>query len=301
MTTQITSADAEVQSIADHHQQPANGTDPTLPPLPTFDPDLACKHVYDPETGQYHQEPLTLFDLLYQNDEDDIEMPQGGLHFYWFVLLNELLRTFVLPRGWLVLGDVKIFWRSNLPPRAPDVAIFPSTGLTPLQIPRSYYVGRDGPPPIFAIEITSPTTRNLDLDTKPYEYAAVGVREFLIVDVQTPEPEPWRLLGYRLDTSPFYQPLVPDAESAITFQNVGLRFVPIGRERVDVYDAITGARLLASEEHQARATVAEAARREAEARAEAAEARLADLEARLRALEPQPRQDEAGTNNDEGA
>jgi hypothetical protein len=57
----------------------------------------------------------------------------------------------------------------------------------------------------------------------------------------------------------------------------------VGRERIEVYDATTGERLLTPDEQKARAE-ARRAKTEAEARL-AAEARVADLERRLRELE----------------
>lgn len=73
---------------------------------------------------------------------------------------------------------------------------------------------------------------------------------------------------------------------------MGLRFVAVGRERVEVYDARTGERLLTPEELRgytegeaaARAEAGRRAQEEAMARAEA-ERRVAELEARLRELQ----------------
>jgi len=138
----------------------------------------------------------------------------------------------------------------------------------------------------------------VDLAEKPIFYAAMGVRELLVVDFWPPEG-PWRLYGYRLEDSPYYREMEPDEEGGLTFQTVGLRFVAVDRERIEVYDAGTGERLLTPEELRAahaeaeqRAQAAEERAQAAEARAQAeaaaraeAEARAAELEARLRELQ----------------
>lgn len=210
-----------------------------------------------------------------------------------------MLDTFLTARDWLILSDVYIHWgRRGVPPKAPDLAAIPG-GRLPDQIEKSYHVHRDGPLPAFVLEITSEDTRAEDLELKPLHYAAVGVKEFLIIDFWSEDKGPWRLLGYRLADSPYYQEIEPDSEGGLTFETVGLRFVAVDRERIDVYNVETGERLLSPEElkayaeaEAARAEEEAAARARAEARAEEeaaartrAEARAEELEARLQELQ----------------
>jgi hypothetical protein len=141
-------------------------------------------------------------------------------------------------------------------------------------------VGRDGPLPTFVLELTSEETRSVDLHDKPLHYAAVGVKEYLIIDLLPKDRGAWQLIGYRLEDSPFYRQLQPDAGGGLTFETIGLHFVTIGEERIEVYDAATGERLLTPTELKARAETEAAGRVAAEARAEELASHLREVEAR---------------------
>jgi hypothetical protein len=189
------------------------------------------------------------------------------------------------------MNDVLIHWgRKGAPAKSPDIAAIPGAGFPAGR--NSYRVGVDGPLPAFVMETTSEDSRLTDLYAKQLHYAAVGVKEYLIIDILPDDNGPWRLLGYRLEDHPFYYQLVPDAGAGLTFETIGLRFVAVERERIDVFDAKTGKQLLtpdalyAHAEAQTARAEAEATRAEAEAKARAeAEARIAELEARLQELE----------------
>ena len=223
-----------------------------LPPQPTFDLEVGWREVYDPDTGKFKQEPLTLLEILYPQDEDVgvVTMPQSSLHDLWIGWLKVMLWNF-LGQGWLLTHDVIIHWgRERAPAKSPDIAAMPG-GRLPVEDNLSYRVGRDGPLPSFVLEVTSKDTRQVDLHEKPLLYAAVGVKEFLIIDLLTPRRQGWRLIGYRLEEGPYYQELTPDTDGGLTFETIGLRVVAVGRERLEVYDAQTGARLLTPPELEA--------------------------------------------------
>lgn len=265
-----------------------NGAHDSLPPLPTFPLEAGWRTVYDAATQRYIQQPLTLLDILYPSEDDVgvVYMAQSPMHNLLTDLLSVMLRTYLGARDWLILHDVLVLWGiRGVPPKSPDIAAFPG-GRLPAQ-EKSYRVGRDGPLPAFVIEITSDETRQEDLHNKPLHYAALGIKEFLIIDILNETTKPWDLIGYRLEDGPYYQRLPADAEGGITFTTVGLRFVAVNHTHIEVYDSATGQRLLTSEELKAQAE-AQAARAEAAAMARsAAEARAADLERRLRELESQ--------------
>ena len=283
--------------------------------LPTLGWEWGYKYAYNQETGEFEQTRLTLLDILYPTGEE-IYVAESWLHHWLAVLLEMMLRTYLEPKGWIIIGNVHVHWdRPGVPALAPDVTAIPE-GHYPVE-EGSYQVGKHGPMPTFVLEVVSARYRFRDVDRKVLDYAAVGVREYLIVETWPDEPEKeWELMGYRLEDDPFYQAIEPDPEGGLSFETVGLRFVPIGRERVDVYDLASGERLRSSEEWvrearteaEARAKAeadrvkAEAARAEAEAKAQAeaearaeaqaqaqaeaeartkAEARIAELEARL--------------------
>ena len=152
----------------------------TLPDLPTFPLEAGFRQIYDPETGVSQHFPLTLLDFLYPSDEDVgvVIMPETPLHDIWTNFLVIMLRTYLLADQWLVLGDVIIHWgRRGAPAKAPDITAIPG-GRLPEAHQKSYRVGRDGPLPVFALELTSSETRLVDLQEKPLLYAAVGIKEF---------------------------------------------------------------------------------------------------------------------------
>jgi Uma2 family endonuclease len=259
----------------------------TLPDLPTYSLEVGYRTVYDAATQSWREQPLTLLELLYPTEDDvgAVKMAQSPLHDIWCRLLAVMLQSYLSAQQWLVTNDVLIHWgRPRAPTKSPDIAAMPG-GRLPAEDQKSYRVDRDGPLPAFVAEITLEDTRDIDLHTKRLDYAAVGVKEYLIIDILTPRTQPWRLLGYRLEDQPTYQPLTPDEQGGLTFATVGLRFVAVGRERVEVYDVATGQRLLTPDELKAQAET-EAARAKAEAKARAAaEAQAAALADRVRELE----------------
>jgi len=86
-------------------------------------------------------------------------------------------------------------------------------------------------------------------------YAAVGVKEYLLIDLLPEDDGNWKLYGFRLEDSPFYKELTADAEGGLSFETVGLRFVAEGRERIDVFHTTTGERVLNPIELKARADI----------------------------------------------
>ncbi|MCE7988398.1 MAG: Uma2 family endonuclease [Caldilinea sp. CFX5] len=253
---------------------PVNGTHEFLPDLPTFPLEAGWRTVYDAATERYLQQPLTLLDILYPSEDDVgvVYMAQSPLHNLLTDLLSVMLSTYLGARDWLILHDVLVLWGvRGIPPKSPDLAAIPG-GRRPID-EKSYRVGRDGPIPAFVIEVTSTETRNEDLDNKPLHYAALGIKEFLIIDILNETTGDWDLIGYRLEDGPYYRRLSLDAEKGITFTTVGLRFVAVNRTRIEVYDSATGQRLLTSQELKTQA--------------EAQAARAAELEKRVRELESQ--------------
>lgn len=269
--------------------------------LPTFPLEVGYRYVYNPTSQKHDQVPLTLLEFLYPTEEDigAVVTPESPLHDLWTTLLAIMLRGYLSSADWLVIGDVLIHWgQPRAPAKAPDLAAIPG-GRMPAQTEKSYRVGRDGPLPTFALEITSEETRQSDLYEKTLLYAAVGVREMLVIDILSEPAGPWQLLGYRLEDSPFYQEIEPDADGGLTFETLGLRFVAIGRQRIEVYEAATGERLLTPDELKARVEVEATARAEAEARAAQLEAQLQELQARYGLTTADEPTDEPGEADEE--
>ncbi|MFN8491732.1 MAG: Uma2 family endonuclease [Caldilineaceae bacterium] len=245
--------------------------------LPTFPWEAGYRLVTDPATGEQQAVPLTLFDILYPSEADigTVFMAQGPLHDLWSRVLAVMLQAYLAASGWLILHDVFVRWgQAGVRPLAPDITAIRG-GKMPPKGEKSYLVGRDGPLPEFVVEITSEETRSADLEAKKALYAALGIKEYLIIDLLPDTGDTWQLLGYRLANKPYYTELAPDAEGGLSFATVGLRFIVV-EQRIEVYELATGQRLLNNEEANLRA--------EAEARART------ELESKLRAMEAKLRQ-----------
>ncbi|MEM7539901.1 MAG: Uma2 family endonuclease [Chloroflexota bacterium] len=258
--------------------------------LPTFPMDVGWREIYEKKTNTVIRWPLTLLDILYPTEADIgvVFVAQNFRHDHWSHWLKEMITDYcdaIDDHEWLVLNDVLIYWDyPGISPISPDITVIPNTQM-PAETYRSYRVGRDGPLPTFVIEITSHTTRDADLNEKRIKFAAAGVKEYLIVDTQTPPEDDWRLLGYSLEPeNPYYQQIAPDENGGVTFKGMGLRFVPIERNDVHIYDISTGERLLTPPE---RKKAAEVRTNEAEVRANEAEVRTNEAEARARQAEEQ--------------
>ena len=250
----------------------------------TFPLAVGFRFRYDNTTGKEYHTPLTLADLLNPTENKDgvFFMAEGPSHDLIATLLAIMLRLYLSERGWLILRDVRVDWEQKaIHAQYPDItAIF--GGHLPPENKETYVVGRDGGTPEFLIEITSKETRQVDLKAKPLLYAAAGVKELLVIDIRTQRKQPWQLRAYELSPMPPYKyAIVPDDEGGVTFATVGLRFVPIGRERVDVYDIASGKRLLTPDELKTQAET-EASRAEELAR------RLHEAETLLQSLRQNP-------------
>lgn len=244
-TTRVSNAVS--QALSDAH---ADGAD-----LPRFPIDVGYRLVRNPQTGEWTEAPLTLLDLLFPTDDDVgvVKVSQSPLHDILTGLIATMLRMYLPDQEWLITNDVLLHWgRKGVPPKAPDVAaIF--GGRLPERREKSYRVGRDGPRPAFVVEVTSAETLETDLITKKIFYAAIGIQEYLIIDLLSKESTDWQLSGYRLGKSPFYEEITPDADGGLTFASIGIRFVATGHRHLDLYDAATGERLLTPEEQRTNA------------------------------------------------
>lgn len=246
------------------------------PTLPVFPLEVGYRTVRDPVTGEWHDLPLTLLDLLFPTEDDVgvVKVSQSPWHDRLANLIATILRLYFSDRNWLTTQDVLIHWgRRGIPPKSPDIAAIVD-GRMPARRDKSYRVGRDGPAPAFVVEITSEETREEDLVGKKLFYAAIGIQEYLIIDLLAKETTDWQLIGYRLGESPFYEEIPPDADGGLTFQGIGLRFVAVGNQRIELYDAVTGERLLTPDEQKSRAEQEKARAEQEKARAEHYEALL---------------------------
>ncbi len=259
------------------------------------------------------QVPLTLEDVLHPEVGDFIV--HSDRHETDRMYLTAVLRARLEESGAaIVLSDVRIAWDvPDLRPHGPDVMVIP--GIVERQDWSTFDVAVEGARPALIIEITSPETRENDLEIKVEHYARAGVMQYVIVDNQSRRgARRLRLLDYRL-TDGVYRRHPPDAAERVHLVIADL-WLGVEGDHVVCYDEhgaafgdyATVVRRAEEAERRARREAErarrEAAAREAEARLRAAaeeqarreaaarevEARLrAAAEARLRALEEELR------------
>jgi Uma2 family endonuclease len=242
---------------------------------------------------------LPLTPELYLDPEIDDKMVQGERHVLTCMEIFGLLRHhFRHQPDTLVVHDMKHLFGRGLSAPSPDVSVV--HGLRPDRGDlESYDARKHGVVPSLVAEVVSPMSariRHTDLTDKVRLYERVGIREYFIVD--TPRRQTgakrYTLLGYRLDSSGRYQTIPLDAQGRLLSETTGVWFqIDAAGDRVLLFDATTGRRLLNLHEEGERAEAAEVraeaaeerASRESERAIREAEARTAAEEevARLRA------------------
>lgn len=215
--------------------------------------------------------PLTPEDFLDPQIGDT--MVQGNPHAIATSELYELLRRHFLSRpDVLVLHDVKHLLEPRRGP-APDVSVILGAEHIDRSL-ESYDLARLGIPPSLIIEVLSPRDpriRRVDEEDKVGLYARIGVKEYILEDMPRPSTGRYRLRGYRLDRKGRYRDIQPDAQGCLASLTTGLLFGVSPRgDRIEIFVAATGERLLYPiEEAEGRQAAEERA-----ARAEAEVARL---------------------------
>ncbi|GIW02639.1 Uma2 family endonuclease [Roseiflexus sp.] len=252
------------------------------------------------------QVPLTLEDVLHPEVGDFIV--HSDRHETDRMYLTAVLRARLEEAGVaIVLSDVRIAWDiPDLRPHGPDVMVIP--GIRERQDWSTFEVAVEGARPALIIEITSPETRENDLERKVEHYARAGVAQYVIVDDagKGRGKRRLRLLDYRLEAG-MYRLHPSDAagrvhlaiadvwlgvegDHVVCYDDHGVAFGDYATVVRQAADAEERARL----EAQARQEAEERARREATARAAAEaqarrEAERAQREAQAREAEAQAR------------
>ncbi|MEW5986892.1 MAG: Uma2 family endonuclease [Chloroflexota bacterium] len=230
--------------------------------------------------------PLTQEDILHPRLGDfqvHTDLHQQLCTYLYYVLVAWLGAT----PGAVVLNDVRIGWgRQGPKPHAPDIAVI--FNVRRRRNWSTFSTVAEGTKPALIMEVTSPSTRVVDLVKKMEEYARVGVPLYVIVDTHG---EVLQILGYRL-TPAGYVNLPLDEQGRLWLEPVALSLgayqdtLAFYDEAGQPFENYTQTRARANREAQARAAEAQARAAEAQARA-AAEARIRELEAELRRLRGQ--------------
>ena len=241
------------------------------------------------------ERPPTLEDYLDPQLED--KLTQGQPHSHLCHVLYELLhRYFRTDEDVVVLQDVKILLGPGLPGPSPDVAVIRGARNKKFW---TFRVKEQGVLPCFVIEVVSPSDvriRRMDEVKKLELYQRVGIPEYLLVDMpRRATGHRFRLRGYRLGPGRRYQEIEPDEQGSILSETMSLRFAASSDgQRLDVFVARTGERLLSSDEVTAASQrVEEKATREAEGRKAAEERAAREAEGRKAAEERAAREAES--------
>jgi colicin import membrane protein len=212
------------------------------------------------------QVPLTPEDVLHPQEDDFIV--QNPAHEEDCHYLKAVLESHLVGRpGVVIYRDMRIDWGvAGIEPHGPDLAVLENV---PENLPRqlgTLRVRECGARPLLVIEVTSPTTREGDLDEKIVEYDLAGVPFYAIVDRRfRTQREELRLLAYRA-TEQGYVRVKLDPRGRLFLEPISL-WLEIEDHNLVCRDA-QGQRLL---EYQEAVQVYRAevqARKEAEARAE---------------------------------
>jgi hypothetical protein len=184
----------------------------------------------------------------------------------------------------VIYRDQRIDWgAAGIEPHGPDLAVLESPKNLPRQL-GTLQIRECGAHPLLVIEVTSPTTREVDLDEKVVEYDLAGVPFYAIVDRRfRNEREELRLLAYRA-TDQGYVRVRLDARGWLALEPIDL-WLEIEDHHLVCRDA-QGQRLLDYQEVVQAYRAEVLARKEAEARAEQERARAeAEIQARQQAEE----------------
>ena len=278
------------------------GTETTRSPVPPpADPDpyyYGWRMVprWDSRGGQtWEKQPLTEWDVLHPEEGDFVV--QTPAHDYDCHYLRDAVEEALGGRpGIGVFTDLRVDWQvPGLGAHGPDVVAFEGLAAPPDRERATFPVKDAGGRPLLVVEVTSPSTRNLDLDEKVTEYHRAGVPVYVVVNRQEVRGRPFlTVLGYRHTPEGYVR--LPEQHGGVWVESVGVSIRPLG-DRVTCIDR-TGNRIADRPELvqqrdalYLRATTAEA-ERDAElkradaerARADEATRKLAELEAELRRL-----------------
>jgi Uma2 family endonuclease len=166
-------------------------TEPAAPTPATHGPRAADPWFYGwryvrrtrPDGTTYSEQvPLTSWDVLHPQEDDFIVANDAHDRIRLYLKAVFRWRLADRPGGWLVLGDHRVDWQTaGLIPHGPDVTVLSGSG--PWDPHRGTYPVRDmGATPALVVEITSPSTREKDLDEKVTHYWRAGVPQYVIID-----------------------------------------------------------------------------------------------------------------------
>jgi Uma2 family endonuclease len=215
-------------------------------------PDGSLELLERPPTLEEYLDPQ-IGDKLTQNN------PHGILR---RTLTDRLERHFEGQEGVFVLEDVKHLLARGLPRPSPDISVIRGARDSDPDFD-SFDCVEQGALPGLVIEIISPSDariRRWDEVNKKALYQRAGISEYLLVDMpRRATKHRFLVKGYRLGADGEYRTIEPDGEGRILSETTQLRFgTSEDGQRVEVFDAATGEKLLTAKEEQAGRKAAEA-------------------------------------------
>ena len=182
-----------------------------------------------------------------------------------------------------VSADIFVYYEMNNPRRsvAPDVLV--SFGVKDRER-LSYFTWREGKPPDFVLEVSSPNSWRRDATAKRDIYAEMGVTEYWRFDNNRGQVARRVLVAERLNAAGEYEPLaITQQDGALTAYSAVLGLDFFARDgALRMYDPVRQVWLRNFREEIAARQFAEERAQTAEDRAQTAEERAALLESMLR-------------------
>jgi hypothetical protein len=227
--------------------------------------------------------PLTEEDFLHPQEEDKFvatDWHQIGLRYLHYAV-EFGAQNLTRPK---VVSELLTEWHEGIRPHRPDVAVFENFPDEWDQMQGTVSVTDTGAVIRAVFEITSPSTRHVDLGKKFDGFQSVGIPYYIVFDLANPAGEP-RLLGFRYNRGR-YQLLKESPDLGVMVPRLGLWFRLEGHRIVaaDEYgNDIPAPEMLATQLQEAKVGFEnEKQRAEAEKlRADALERELAELRQRL--------------------
>ena len=233
-----------------------------------------------PNTFTLPSAPTEIADLYPESDGKP--MAETERHFRELVKnMNRIENHLAAIPDVYVLGDMMMYYEEGNPRKSISPDIFAAFGIGRKER-RIYKIWEEGKPPDFVLAFASKGTYRNDLTRKVELYAAIGIREYFVYDVDRrylPRP----LLGFRL-IGDAYVEIPPLANGGVPAATLGLEFHLLD-DSLGIYDpAAKDWVQTATEAAETRAADAETrANQEADARQQA-EAEVARLQAELERL-----------------
>jgi|SRR5579883_43456 len=221
---------------------------------------------------KWEKVPLTAWDVLHPEEEDFIvnnDAHDQDIHYLKAVFEDRIAGR----EGMRVLCDHRVLWEiESLGAHGPDIIVFQNLN-KPWNILRGTFPVKEmGATPVVIVEVTSPSTRYVDLDEKVEDYYKAGVPLYIIADRrETKDGSAYiRLLGYR--STPGGYTRLPEEPKGIWIESLK---VWVGGE---------DDRVICADEHGTPIPDLRNQRDAEKQRADAAEQKLKELEAELKRL-----------------